>query len=135
MRVPSPMRIATLGLLVGGLACARNSANEEVGAARDSTAAARDTMTAGVRDSANPNQSKSGVTDTRTGESTIPKVTETRPDQGEPVTSKGDTLNPSVDSSTTNRGADTSMTQQTVVDSSMTPAEADSSAADTSTAR
>jgi hypothetical protein len=28
MRVPSPMRIATLTLLVGGLACAKNSANE-----------------------------------------------------------------------------------------------------------
>ena len=37
MRVPSRMRIATLGLLVGGLACAKNSANEEVGAARDTT--------------------------------------------------------------------------------------------------
>jgi hypothetical protein len=31
------MRIATLSLLVGGLACAKNSANEEVGAARDTT--------------------------------------------------------------------------------------------------
>jgi hypothetical protein len=37
MRIPSPMRIATLSLLVGGLACAKNSANEEVGAARDTT--------------------------------------------------------------------------------------------------
>ena len=37
MRVPSPMRIATLSLLVGGLACAKNSANENVGAARDTT--------------------------------------------------------------------------------------------------
>ena len=134
MRVPSPMRIATLTLLVGGLACARNSANEEVGAARDSTAAARDTMTTEVPDSAKPNQTKSGVTDPKTGESTVPNVTETRPDQGEPVTSKGDTLNPSVDS-TAHPGADTSMTDQTVVDTSMTPAGADSSAADTSTAR
>ena len=116
MRVPSPMRIATFGLLVGGLACAKNKANEEVGAARDTTTVdtmARDTSiidsitpkrtardTAGVADSVKPNQSKSGVTDTKTGKSTIPDVTKTRPDQGQPVTSKGDTLNPGVDSST-----------------------------------
>src|SRR5215216_864346 len=118
MRVPSPMRIATLTLLVGGLACARNTADEEVGAARDTTAAARDTMTTEVPDSAKPNQTKSGVTDPKTGESTVPNVTETRPDQGEPVTSKGDTLNPSVDS-TAHPGADSSMTDQTVVDTSM----------------
>src|SRR4051794_35141182 len=118
MRVPSRMRIATFTLLVGGLACAKNSANEEMGAARDSTAA-------GVRDSANPNQTKSGVTDTKTGEGTVPNATQTRPDQGQPVTSKGDTINPSVDSSTTPPGAD----------SSMAPAGADSSAADTATAR
>ena len=37
MRVPSPMRIAMLSLLVAGLACAKNRANEDVGAARDTT--------------------------------------------------------------------------------------------------
>ena len=31
------MRLAALALLVGGLACATNSANEQVGAAGDST--------------------------------------------------------------------------------------------------
>jgi hypothetical protein len=148
MRVPSPMRIATLSLLVGGLACAKNSANEDVGAARDTTTLdtmARDTTTldtmardttardtAGVPDSLKPNQSKSGVTDTKTGESTIPDVTKTRPDQGEPVTSKGDTINNAVDSSTTNPAADSLRTNETVIDSSMSPRSADSSAADTS---
>jgi hypothetical protein len=139
MRIPSPTRIATLSLLVGGLACAKNSANEEVGAARDTTTLdtmARDTMardTAGVPDSLKPNQSKSGVTDTKTGKSTIPEVTKTRPDQGQPVTSKGDTINKAVDSSTSNPSADSLRTKQTVIDSSMSPASADSSAADTAT--
>jgi hypothetical protein len=159
MRIPSPMRIATLSLLVGGLACAKNRANEDVGAARDTTALdtmARDTTTldtrvrdtttldtmvrdttardtGGVPDSLKPNQSKSGVTDTRTGESTIPNVTQTRPDQGQPVTSKGDTLNEAIDSSAINRDPTPSTTRQTVVDSSMSPERADSSAADSST--
>jgi hypothetical protein len=45
------------------------------------------------------NQTKSGVTDTKTGASTLGKgVTTTRPDQGQPVTSKGDTIG-TVDSS------------------------------------
>jgi hypothetical protein len=94
----SPIRVAILALLVGGLACAKNSANEQVRADRDSTGA-------GTADSANPNQSKSGVTDTKTGKSTLgPGATKTRPDQGQPVTSKGDTINTSVDSSTSTRG-------------------------------
>jgi hypothetical protein len=94
----SPIRVAILALLVGGLACAKNSANEQVRADRDSTGA-------GTADSANPNQSKSGVTDTKTGKSTLgPGATKTRPDQGQPVTSKGDTINTSVDSSTSPRG-------------------------------
>jgi hypothetical protein len=144
MRVPSLMRIAMLSLLVGGLACAKNRANEDVGAARDTTALdtmARDTTTldttardtAGVPDSLKPNQSKSGVTDTRTGESTIPNVTQTRPDQGEPVTSKGDTLNEAIDSSAIYRDPTSTTTRQTVVDTSLSPEGADSSAADSST--
>jgi hypothetical protein len=45
------------------------------------------------------NQSQSGVTN-KTGKSTLgPKVTKTRPDQNEPVTSKGDTLSNSGDTS------------------------------------
>ena len=50
-------------------------------------------------DSARGNQTKSGVTNTKTGKSTLgPGATKTRPDQGQPVTSKGDTINPGVDS-------------------------------------
>lgn len=99
MQVQSAMRLATLGLLVSGLACAKNNANEQVGAARDSTAQ--------ISDSAKANQTKSGVTDT-SGTSTLgPGVTKTRPDQGQPVTSKGDTVNQAVDSST---AADSSTT-------------------------
>ena len=48
---------------------------------------------AGASGTSNANQTKSGVTDTRTGKSTLGKgVTQTRPDQNQPVTSKGDTL-------------------------------------------
>jgi hypothetical protein len=55
-------------------------------------------------DSAKANQTKSGVTNTKTGKSTLgPGVTKTRPDQGQPVTSKGDTVNPGVDSTSTQR--------------------------------
>jgi hypothetical protein len=44
-------------------------------------------------DSAKGNQTKSGVTNTKTGKSTLGKgVITTRPDQGQPVTSKGDTI-------------------------------------------
>jgi hypothetical protein len=51
-------------------------------------------------DTAKSNQTKSGVTNTKTGKSTLgPGVTKTRPDQGQPVTSKGDTINKGVDSS------------------------------------
>jgi len=61
-----------------------------------------DTGASGARmrsDSARGNQTKSGVTDAQTGKSTLgPGVTQTRPDQGEPVTSKGDTINQSMDS-------------------------------------
>jgi hypothetical protein len=119
MGVPSPMRIATLALLVGGLACAKNRTDETVGAARDTTAA-------GISDSAKANQSKSGVTDTKTGESTLGKdATKTRPDQGQPVTSKGDTINAAVDSSTTAPGAGVTTTPST--DSSAARTGADSS--------
>jgi hypothetical protein len=51
-------------------------------------------------DSAKANQSKSGVTNTKTGKSTLgPGATKARPDQGQPVTSKGDTLKRGGDSS------------------------------------
>ena len=55
-------------------------------------------------DSAKGNQTKSGVTDTRTGKSTLGKgVTKTRPDQGQPVTSKGDTVSSGPDSAAGNQ--------------------------------
>jgi hypothetical protein len=48
------------------------------------------------RDSAKANQTKSGVTDTKSGKSTLgPGVTQTRPDQNQPVTSKGDVVDSS----------------------------------------
>lgn len=85
-----------LALLLAGPACARNNSSDtEVGAARDTSAA-------GLTDSAS-NQTESGMTDS-SGQSTLGSGAEkTRPDQGQPVTSKGDTLNPGVDSSTTAR--------------------------------
>jgi len=50
-------------------------------------------------DSSKSNQTKSGVTNSKTGKSTLgPGATKTRPDQGQPVTSKGDTINSGVDS-------------------------------------
>jgi hypothetical protein len=83
-------RTAIVAIALGGFACAGNKTDTEVGAAPDST------ITAKVDSSSN--QTESGVTDS-TGESTLGKgVEQTRPDQGQPVTSKGDTLNQAVDS-------------------------------------
>lgn len=60
--------------------------------------------TGGTADSAKGNQTKSGVTDTKTGKSTLGKsVTKTRPDQGQPVTSKGDTVSSGPDSTEGNQ--------------------------------
>jgi hypothetical protein len=97
MQVSSLTRSTALALLLAGLACARNhSSDAEIGAARDRTAA-------GITDSAKINQTESGMTDS-SGRSTLgPGAEKTRPDQGQPVTSKGDTVNPGVDSSTTAR--------------------------------
>ena len=97
MQVSSLTRSTVLALLLAGLACARNNSSDtEVGAARDTT-------TAGITDSAKINQTESGMTDS-SGRSTLgPGAEKTRPDQGQPVTSKGDTVNPAVDSSTAPR--------------------------------
>ncbi len=120
MRVPSATYYAAVALLAGALACGRTSARsgDESGAAADtasqdaagSMASPGDTAGPGTStsratgtgsgtsatqpsDSAKGNQTKSGVTDTRTGKSTLgPGVTQTRPDQNQPVTSKGDTV-------------------------------------------
>jgi hypothetical protein len=86
----TPAALVAAALL--GFGCARNHDNTAVGAARDTTSTV-------ASDSAR-NQTESGVTDS-SGQSTLGTgVEKTRPDQGQPVTSKGDTLNPGVDSST-----------------------------------
>jgi hypothetical protein len=88
-------RTTVLGLLLAGVACARNkSVDMDTGAARDTSAVATDSTA---------NQTESGVTDS-SGRSTLgPGAEKSRPDQGQPVTSKGDTVNAGVDSSTTAR--------------------------------
>lgn len=94
MQASSLRRTALLALLIAGLACARNTGTDNTGAAT------RDTVQTEISDSARGNQTESGVTDS-SGQSTLgPGVEQTRPDQGQPVTSKGDTINTAVDSST-----------------------------------
>ena len=97
MQVSFLTRSTALALLLAGVACARNNSSDtDIGAARD-TSAVR------MTDSANVNQTESGMTDS-SGQSTLgPGAEKTRPDQGQPVTAKGDTVNPAVDSSTTAR--------------------------------
>lgn len=94
MQVSFFKRTSVLALLVAGVACAGNNESNDVGpAARDTTAI--------ISDSASANQTESGVTDS-SGQSTLgPGVEQTRPDQEQPVTAKGDTLSSGVDSSTT----------------------------------
>ena len=119
MRVPSPMRLAALTLLVGGLACAKNNPDETVGAARDTT-------TTGISDSANSRQDQSGVTDS-SGQSTLGKdVTKTRPDQGQPVTAKGDTINAGVDSAAAQQPSTQVPSNSQPSDTSMVAPSADS---------
>lgn len=97
MQVSFLTRSAALALVLAGAACAGNkSSDTEIGAAQD-TSAERSTK------STDANQTESGMTDS-SGQSTLgPDAEKTRPDQGQPVTSKGDTVNPSIDSSTTPR--------------------------------
>jgi hypothetical protein len=103
MRLDSIARTACLALILSAPACARNNTDDQVGAAQDSTRARSDTAT---------DQTQSGVTDS-SGESTLGKgVQKTRPDQGQPVTSKGDTINPGVDSTSVRQGADSSNMRQ-----------------------
>jgi hypothetical protein len=55
-------------------------------------------------DSAKANQTKSGVTNAKTGKSTLGRnIKKTRPDQGQAVTSKGDTLRHGGDTTGTTR--------------------------------
>jgi hypothetical protein len=101
MRLDLMARTACLALMLGAPACARNKTNDQVGAAQDSTGAT-------ARSDTTTDQTQSGVTDS-SGRSTLGKdVQKTRPDQGQPVTSKGDTINPGVDSASVRQGVDTS---------------------------
>jgi len=109
---------ALLAAALVGFGCARNNEDNAVGAARDTT-------TTVAADSV-PNQDQSGVTDS-SGQSTLGAgVEKTRPDQGQPVTSKGDTINAGVDSATMGSStmdssmADSSMTDSSTIDSSTT---------------
>ena len=85
MRAQSITRLAALGALVAGLACAKNL---DTMAKPADTAAKPDTTQA-------PPGYKAGTRDTTiNGAGDSAKA---RPDQGQPVTAKGDTLNPGVD--------------------------------------
>jgi hypothetical protein len=87
---------ASVALLLTAAACAQNSQSAETGAATRDTS-----ITTSISDSAAANQTESGVVDS-SGQSTLgPDAEQTRPDQGQPVTSKGDTINTAVDSSST----------------------------------
>jgi hypothetical protein len=96
---------ASGGAMTGG---STGSDTAMTGMSRDSgtTGLSHDTGSApgasadsGRSTSGKANQSESGVTNTETKRSTLgPGATKTRPDQGQPVTSKGDTVNPGMDS-------------------------------------
>ena len=89
---------ALLPFLLLGTACAKNTDQSN-----NTAAAAKDTTTTAISDSAKTNQTEAGMTDS-SGQSTLgPKAEKTRPDQGQPVTAKGDTVNAGVDSTTTQR--------------------------------
>lgn len=100
MRANSLTRFAAMGALLAGLACGKNM---DTMAKPDETAVNPDSTQ-------NPPAYKEGARDTTLngpGDSA-----RTRPDEGQPVTSKGDTLNTGVDSTnvppTGNVGVDTS---------------------------
>jgi hypothetical protein len=93
MRYDRLTQAALVTAALVGFGCARNKADEGVGAAHDTTGV--------VAVDTTHNQTESGVTDS-SGHSTLgDSVEKTRPDQGQPVTSKGDTINAGVDSSKT----------------------------------
>lgn len=121
MRAQSVTRFAAMGALLAGLACGKNldtvAKPDESAVRTDSTQdtvgyqpMGRDTSDMAT-DSAKANQTKSGVIDSSGQSVTGDTVTRTRPDQGQPVTVKGDTINTGVDSTNTspsgNVGVDT----------------------------
>ena len=101
MRAQSITRLAALGTLVAGLACGKNL---DTMAKPDQTAVKPDTTQ-------EPAGYKAGARDTTlNGAADSAKA---RPDQGQPVTAKGDTLNKGVDSSSSGTGTTTEMRKDT----------------------
>ena len=90
MPTTSLTRAAILAIALGGFGCAGNKTNNDVGAAPDSTLTAKVDSTT--------NRTESGVTDSTAKSRMGNGVEQTRPDQGQPVRSKGDTINQAVDS-------------------------------------
>ena len=75
-----------------GMSSMRTDTGMPAGTSADTGAATGTTS----RDSGKANQTKSGVTNTETGKSTLgPGATQTRPDQNQPVTSKGNVVDSS----------------------------------------
>jgi hypothetical protein len=100
MRTQHIKKYALVALLLPAFACGRNTTTADVDA---STAKGDTAGVAAISDSSRANQTESGMTDS-SGQSTLGADAEkTRPDQGQPVTSKGDTINAGVDSSSTSR--------------------------------
>ena len=84
---------ADTGVAGAGIEDTTAAPSSDLGTPTEDTAADTGSASgaAGVGDEANQNQS--GVTNTESGESELGSdVNKTRPDQGEPVTSKGDTV-------------------------------------------
>jgi hypothetical protein len=99
MRAQSITRLAALGALVAGLACGKNL---DTMAKPDETAVKPDTTQ-------EPAGYKAGARDTTlNGPADSAKA---RPDQGQPVTAKGDTLNMPKDTSSMKMPADSAASQ------------------------
>ena len=80
-----------------------SAGSNQTGARVTSDSTGTDRTGSAVTGDSSSNQTESGVTDS-SGRSTLgPASQQTRPDQGQPVTSKGDTVNPGIDSSPTPR--------------------------------
>ncbi len=89
-----------------------SSSVSDTGMAADTTHHRAGHMRHGVSDSAKSNQSKSGVTNTKTRKSTLgKKVFKTRPDEDQPVMSKGDTIRKAADSASIHKSHDSTSGQ------------------------
>lgn len=83
---PTPAGSARVDTAAGALAPPASAARRDSASSRTDTTGGKATSTAG-------NQTQSGVTNAKTGKSTLgPAVKKAEPTQGQPVTSKGDTL-------------------------------------------